>query len=44
MNIRISKETEIKYFGKLLQEFVIVTNKEMLVLKYEINNGKVKCL
>ena len=42
--IKIEKKADMIQFGKLIQNFIILSDKELLFLKYKIVNGKVTCL
>ena len=42
--VKIEKKSEMMQFGELIQDFIILSDKELLFLKYKVVNGKVTCL
>ena len=42
--VKIENKANMIYFGELIQNIIILSNKELLFLKYKIVNGKVTCL
>ena len=42
--VKIEKKADMMQFGELIQNFIILSDKELLFLKYKVVNGKVICL
>lgn len=42
--VKIEKKSEMVQLGELTQDFIILSDRELLFLKYKVINGKVTCL